>query len=172
MFSSLETGGRAGSQSQMPLLADGIGLRQPGPEVIVDLAELAQAKDVHMVAGRNALYPSKAGVLKAAGEHDMPVQPLLSRRHLREGHPDLKSDAGLLRQDSHRADGPQRRDDVVVERSNLRRLAPKMIGQMVAAAGVRLIPVRELTSTLLAPPECGLHSRLLIALILDPASPL
>jgi hypothetical protein len=36
---------------------------------------------------------------------------------------------------------------------NLRRLSPKMIGQMVAAAGMRLIPVCELPSARMATPQ-------------------
>jgi hypothetical protein len=136
----------------MPLFADAIRLGQPSPKVRVDLAESAQAKNVHVVAGRNALDPVKARVFKASGEHDMSVQPLLPRRYLREGHPDLKSNASFLRQDPNRADGSQRRHDVVEEPSNLRRLTPKMIGEMVAAARMRLIAVREVASAALATP--------------------
>jgi hypothetical protein len=113
---------------------------------------LAQAKDVHMVAERKGLDPVKTGVVESSGEHDVSVQPLLPPRYLREGHPDLKGNAGLLWQDSDRADGSHRRDDVIEERTDLRRLSPKMIGQMVPPAGVRLITVRELTSALLATP--------------------
>lgn len=55
----------------MPLFADEIGLRQPRPEVSIDLAELAQTKNVHVVAGRNGLDPAKAWVLQPPREHDM-----------------------------------------------------------------------------------------------------
>ncbi len=136
----------------MPLFADEIGLRQPRPEVSINLAALAQAKDVHVVAGRDGLDPAKAWVLQPPREHDMSIQPLLSRRHLREGHANLESDARFFRQDANRADGAQRGDDAVVERSNLRRFVAKMIGQLIAAAGVRLISVREFTSALPATP--------------------
>ncbi len=143
----------------MALFSDQIGLRQPGPEIGVDLALLTQTKNVDVVAGRNGLDPAKARMLQSPGEDNMSIQPLLSRCHLREGHPDLKRDPGLFGQNPHRANGAQRGDDVVIERSNLLRFVAKMIGQLMAAAGVRLIAVREFTSAFWAAPQCGLQSR-------------
>jgi len=136
----------------MPLLADQICFRQPCPEVHVDLAGMAQAKDVHMVAGRDGLDPAKARVLKSSREHDVSVQPLLPRRRSREGHPDLKGDAGLLRQDPNWADTSDRRYNLVEEGSNLWRFSPEMISETIAAARMRSVSVREVTSAAFATP--------------------
>ena len=143
----------------MALFSDQIGLRQPGAEIGVDLTLLTEAKNVDVVAGRNGLDPAKARMLQPPGEDNMSIQPLLSRCHLREGHPDLKRDPGLFGQNPHRADRLQRGDDVVIERSNLPRFVAKMIGQLMTAAGVRLIAVRECTSAFWAAPQCGSQGR-------------
>jgi hypothetical protein len=156
----------------MLLFADEVCLGQPSPEIRVDLAESAQAKDMQVIAGREGLDSAKTRVRKSSREHDMSVQPLLPWCHLRERHPDLKGDAGLFRQDPNWSDGSNRCHDVIEKCPNLRRLSPKMIGQMIAAAGVRLIPIREFTSALLATPQCGPRPRWSISRILDPAAPL
>ena len=108
---------------------------------------------MHVVARRDGLDVAKARMLKASGEHDMSVQPLLPRCHLRGGHPNLKSNAGFLRQNPHRADRLHRLDKVVEKRVNFRRFSAKVMSKVIAAARVRLIAVRKVTPAGLATPQ-------------------
>ena len=135
----------------MPLLADEIGLCQPGMKVAVDLARLIQPKNVHVIARRKSFNPPEPRMLQPTSEDDMTVQPFLARGHLREGHSHLKRNPGFLRQNPDRPDAPHGRHDRVEERSNLRWLFAEMIGQPGPAAGVRLVAVWQI-------PVCTLGS--------------
>jgi hypothetical protein len=66
----------------------------------------------------------------------MTVEPLRSRRDLRERHPGLKGDPSFLRQNDYRAESLDRCDDHFKQPADLRRLTRKMRFQVVATAEV------------------------------------
>jgi hypothetical protein len=105
-----------------------------------------------MVAGRNGLDGAKAGMFDSARQDEVAVQPVRFGSDLGEGHADLESDAGLLRENPDRSDVAKRRNNRAKERADGRGFAAEMAGKVVAAAGVRLIGVGELPPACLAPP--------------------
>jgi len=148
--------GRAASFSrslQMPLLADGIGFRQPALDFRIHFRNLRHAKMVDMISARNGVNPSKARVFQSAREHHMTVHPARTRRHLRKRHAHLKSDARLFRQHLHRATAPDRLEHGLEDGPNLRRFSLKMCGQIVPSAKMRLIPVGEIPPATRALPQ-------------------
>src|SRR5688572_14243851 len=107
----------------MTLLAHAIRLRHPCPELIIDVTRVADAEAVDMIARGEGFHLPEARAFQAPRQHDMAVEPSLARRHLREGHPHLKSNPRLLGNHSDRTDAPNGRDDRVEQRTNLRRLS-------------------------------------------------
>ena len=73
----------------------------------------------------------------------MAVEPPLSRCDLRKRHAHLKGDASFLWKDNDRPTGPDRAADRLEERPDRAILTSKVVGQIVAAAGMRLIAVGE-----------------------------
>src|SRR5262249_37988316 len=83
-------------------------------------------------------------VLEPAREHDVTVEPGLPRCDLRERHPHLERDPGLLGQHAHRPDRADGRNDLAVDRPDRLRLAAEVVRERVPGpARVRLIAVRE-----------------------------
>jgi hypothetical protein len=74
---------------------------------------------VDVIAGRERLDLPDRGMLEAAREHDVTVQPPPPRRDLRERHPHLKGDARLLGKHDHRPDRLDRRPHLLEQRANL-----------------------------------------------------
>src|SRR3954471_15260401 len=90
------------SPLEMALLANSIGFCQPGGELGVNIIHACDAKVMHMVAGRNSVYPAKTGMVKSTRQDDMAVQPARFRRDLRERHAHLKGNSRLLWENAHR----------------------------------------------------------------------
>ena len=108
-----------------------------------------------VILGRNRVDAPEAWVLQPPGKHHVTVEPAGSRRHLSEGHPDLKGDPGLFRQDGHGSAGVDRLPDGLVEGPYRGILAPEMVGEVVAAAGVGLVAVGEAAAASRTGPEWG-----------------
>src|SRR5215831_2352882 len=111
----------------MLLLPDGIGLAQPGAEVLIDLGRRREAKVVHVIARRDRVDAAKPGVREPAGQDEVPGEPTLARSDLCERHAHLKRDAGLFWYDDHRpalGDGPSHG---VVQGANRAILAPEVV---------------------------------------------
>lgn len=89
----------------------------------------------------------------APGEHQVAVKPALARRNLGKRHADLECDARLLRQNPDRATLADRPAHRVEERADRGVLASKVVPEVVAAARVRLVPVREPPPAARADPE-------------------
>ena len=87
----------------MALLANSIGLGQPGGDFAVNLLHALETKRVQMISGRERLDPPKARIFQAAREHDMAVHPIPPDYKRRETHPDVKRDPRFLGQDADRA---------------------------------------------------------------------
>jgi len=125
------------------LFTDAIGFRQPGAKVGIDFAQLTKSKKVHVIARGESFDPPETRMLQPAREDDVAIEPLLTRRDLREGHSHLKCDPGFLRQNTDRSAAAHGRHDRVEERSNLRRFSVKMIAQAVACDWLRLANSRR-----------------------------
>jgi hypothetical protein len=108
---------------------------------------------MHMISARNGVNPAEARVLQSARENHMTVHPARARRHLRKRHPHLKGDARLFRQHLHRAAAPDRLEDGLEDRPNLRRFSAKMGGQIMPPAGMRLIAVGKIPPATRALPQ-------------------
>ena len=111
-------------------------LPHPFGEVGVNIRFRADSERVQMVPWRERLHQSKARILQPPREHDVAVDPPSTRRHLGEGHADLKRDARFFWQYAHWADRGNGLDDAVEQSADLRRLAAKVMIEVVAR-GVR-----------------------------------
>ena len=120
-----------------------VGLPKPAAELGVHLAGRHKAEVVDMVSGRDRVDAAEARVWSAAGEHDMTIEPALARRELGERYPHLKRNARLLWNDGDRTTSGDRAADGVEEQPDSPVLALKVVGQVVPAAGMRLIAVGE-----------------------------
>ena len=83
--------------AKMALLSDLVCLTYPRTKRVVNVGRLRETKVVHVVPCGDRLDLAEARMLEAAGENDVAVEPLTSRRDLRKGHADLEGNAGLLR---------------------------------------------------------------------------
>src|SRR6185436_8227727 len=138
---------------QVLLLADRVGLAEPGAKLRIQVRGRLEAKRVQMIPRRERLHATEAPMFEPAREHDVAVDPALSRRHLRERHPHLKGDPRLLR---HDPDGPNGLDDgdkAIEQRADFRRLAGEVMLEVVRGTRMRLIAVGELPSAIAAAPE-------------------
>jgi hypothetical protein len=135
------------------LLPDGVRLRQPLSKLCVDVLGLLESEHVHMIPRRKGLDAAKSGTLAAPREHEVSIEPRAPRGHLRERHADVKRDAGLLGQYLYRSDGVNGIHDCVEELADRRWLSREVMVEVVAAARVRLVAVRELAAALLAAPQ-------------------
>src|SRR5713101_4297796 len=79
-------GSSPAASPEVLLLSDRVRLAQPGDEFRVDLLGPRDAEDVHVVARRDGVDAAEARVLEPPRQHDVPVEPALPRRHLRERH--------------------------------------------------------------------------------------
>lgn len=143
----------AAARLEMLLGTHGVGLSKPGAELSVDLAGRHKAEVVDVVSGRDRLDAAEARVCSSAGEHDMTIEPALARRDLGERHPHLKRNARLLWNDRDRTTRGDRAADGVEEQPDSPILALKVVGQVVPAAGMRLIAVGETPLTTGTGPE-------------------
>jgi hypothetical protein len=137
----------------MLLVADAIRLGEPLPELVVDFVDGRQAKCMPVIPWRESLDAAKARMFDAPSEHEMPVDPVPARRELRERHPHLKRDPRFLGQNPRWTDGFHRADEGVEQSPNLGTFAGEMIVEIVLAACMRLIAVREIAPALIAVPE-------------------
>src|SRR5690349_5162551 len=92
------TRGQRGGRSfpEVLLAADGIRLDQPPAKLIVYLICARDTEGVQMIARRERLHRSEARRFQSSREHHVAVEPMPSRRDLRERHADLKRDPCLL----------------------------------------------------------------------------
>ena len=137
----------------MLLIAHAIRLGEPGAKLVIDVGLVDQAEDVYVISWRNRVDAAESRRLQPSREHDVAVEPLLTRRHLRERYARLKRDARFLRQHADGAEGIDGVDDRIEERANVRRLSAKVCFEIVRAAGVRLIAIREFSPALRATPQ-------------------
>src|SRR5512135_1380755 len=89
------------------------------------------------------------------GEHDVPVEPVLTWRDLDKGHAHLEGDPGLFGKDGHRPAGGNRAPHALVESANGGVLPEEMVLEVVPIAGVGLVAVREGTPATRAGPQWG-----------------
>src|SRR5215217_297206 len=82
-------------------------------------------------------------MLEATREDEVAVEPAASWRHLRERHADLEGDARLFGKDDDRADRMHCSRDQLVQLAHDRLTSDEMMLEVVQAARVRLVPVRE-----------------------------
>ena len=129
----------------MLLRADSIGLSKPGTELRINLRGRHQAEVVDMVSGRDRFDSAEAWTRHSAGEHHVTIEPAMTRCDLGERHPHLKRNTRLLREDDDRATSGDCTSDGVEEQADGGILALKVVGQVVPAAGMRLIAVGEAT---------------------------
>lgn len=92
-------------------------------------------------------------MVDTSGEDDVAIEPPLTWGDLRKGHAHLKGDPGLLGQNSHRANQPNGRNHLPEQSPNRGWLTSKVMGERVAATGVRLVAIGERTSASLATPQ-------------------
>ena len=138
---------------EMLLSTDGIGLSKPGAELSVDLGRRYKAEVVDMIPRRNSVDAAEAGVWQSAGEDDVTIEPVLSRRDLGKRHPHLKGNARFLWEDDDRPTGGDRPADWFEKQTDRPILVLKVVGQVVPAAGMRLIAVGEATLATGADPD-------------------
>lgn len=140
------------------LFADLVSLGQPRVKVCIDVREAAQSKSVHVIACRNSLNCPEARVLEAACKHYVPVEPFVPGSDLGEGHSNLKGDPGLFGYDENRAKCLHSSDDGVEHETDIRVFVLKMMIEIVSAARMRLVTIREHAITLTTAPERTFHN--------------
>jgi len=106
-----------------------------------------------VIPWRNGLHCAKARVRDSARKNHVSIQPFQSGSDLCERHPHLKSDPSFLRKYPNWTNLAKSGNDCVEERADLRRLATKMMGEVMSTAGVRLVAVRETSPALFALPK-------------------
>jgi hypothetical protein len=144
----------------VPLLPDEVRFFQPAAELVIDISEPNKAEVVHVIASGDGLDSPEARVLQPPGENNVPVEPSPARRHLGEGHADLKGDACLLGQDAHRSDLTRGAEYRFEQLPNRRWLAAEVVAEFVPAARMRLIAIRESTTALAATPQWSLGTQM------------
>ena len=83
--------------AEVALFPDRVCLAQPRDKRVVDVGWLRETKVMDVIACGDRLDLSETRVLETAGEDDVAVEPLPSRRHLREGHAHLEGNARFFR---------------------------------------------------------------------------
>ena len=139
----------------MLLLSHRIRLREPGPELRVNVLRLLDPECMQVISRGERLNAPKSGTLAAAREDDVAVEPPATRRHLSKGHANVERDARLLRKNLDRPEVANCGHHRVEKRANFCWLALEVVCEIVAPARVRLIAVREFAAASLAAPERG-----------------
>jgi hypothetical protein len=121
---------------EMLLSPDGIRFSKPGGELSVDLGRRHKAEVVHMIPGRNSVDAAEAWMWPSAGEDDVTIEPVLTRRDLGKRHPHLKGNARFLWEDNDRPTSGDRPADCFEKQTDSPILALKVVGQVVPAAGM------------------------------------
>lgn len=88
-----------------------------------------------------------------ARQDEMPPQSSLPQLDRCKRHPDLKGDPGLLWNHDDRPAGANTLDEGPVERPDGRRSPAKVVGQLVPATRMGLVPIREASAAPGAFPE-------------------
>ena len=120
----------------MALLADSIGLGQPGRDFIIDIIHALEAKRVQMILWRKSFDAPKTRIFQSAREDDVAVDPVSANDERRKTHSDLKSDSGFFRKHGDRPVVLRDRQQFVEDGTHRRRPVGKMRGQRVTAARV------------------------------------
>ena len=136
----------------MPLLADLVGLRQPGRDFVIDLIQVLEPKGVEMISRRKSLDAPETRMLETTRQDDMPVYPIFANDERGETHAHLKGDACFLGQNSDRAILSGNRQQLVEDGAHYGRCAFEMSGQRVTAARMRLIAICKLPPAIRATP--------------------
>lgn len=110
---------------------------------------------MYVITWGDRVDPAEARVRQPTGEYDVPVEPALTRRDLGERHPYLKGDARLLREDGDRTTSGDGAAYRLEQRTDGGVFPSKVVVQIVASAGMRLIAVSEPAPTMRAGPERG-----------------
>src|SRR5215467_15936115 len=97
-------------------------------------------------------------MLVTTGENHMSVQPAPSWHDCGKAHADLKGNSRLLRQNRDGAELSDQAGDAIVSQPYVRVTTGEMGFELVSAAGVRLVAVREPALTVRTLPH---HSRIL-----------
>jgi hypothetical protein len=138
----------------MTLLAYSIRFGEPTHDFVIDLLYAPETERVKMISWRKSLDAPKAGMLKPARQHDMPIHPIPSNNKRREAHAHLKCDPRLLGHDSDRPILSRDQKQLIEDGPHVRRFPLKVRGKRVTrAARMRLITVRELPPALLTAPQ-------------------
>ncbi|HET9410952.1 MAG TPA: hypothetical protein VFO75_03620 [Candidatus Dormibacteraeota bacterium] len=127
----------------MPLLADPVGLGQPGRDLVIDLRRVDEPEAVDLVARRDDFDASEARTVQAARQHDVAVNPMSPQSEGRKAHADLKGDAGLLGQHLDGTCLPCDRQQLPEGPHNLGVFAREMVPQTDLAADVKLVAIRK-----------------------------
>jgi hypothetical protein len=108
---------------------------------------------MHVIAWREGLNAPKAWMLDALRQHKVPIERAAARRHLSEGHAHLEGNARFLRQNGHTAARPHRDGKRIIQGADFRRLAAKVVRQIMPPASVGLIAIGETTAALWTTPK-------------------
>ena len=139
--------------SQMFLLPDCISFADEPAEFLIQIGRLFNSEMVNVIAPGNRVDPPKARLLVSLRQNQMPHQRGASDLHSGEGHAHLESDSGLFRHDNHRAAASHPAHELFIKFAYRFRFPLKMCSQLIIAAEVRLIPVRELPPALRTAPH-------------------
>ena len=100
------------------LLADGVRFREPFAEFVVDVGGAHESEIVDVVSRRECLNRSKSQIVEAARQHEMPIEPILPRRDLRERHSHVKCDSRFFRKNDYGSDTVDGIEKYVEQKSN------------------------------------------------------
>ena len=103
----------------MPLLAHSIRFGEPRSELVIDVSDVVETKDVQVIPGRERLDLAKSWTLHTSGQNEVAIEPLPSRRDLRKRHPHLERNSRFLRQNADRTDAPDLGANGVEEAADL-----------------------------------------------------
>jgi hypothetical protein len=126
---------------------------EAGAELRVDLGRRHKAEVVNMIPWGDSVNAAEAGVWQPTGEDDVTVEPVLVRCDLGKRHPHLKGNARFLWDDDDRPAGGDGAADGLEKQTDSPVLALKVVGQVVPAAGMRLIAVGEATLAMRTGPK-------------------
>ena len=136
----------------MPLLAHSIRFGEPRSELVIDVGDVVEAKDVQMIPRGVRLDLAKSWTLHTSGQNEVAIEPSSARRDLRKRHPHLERNSCFLGQNADRTDAPDLGANGVEETADLRWLAFEVRRKRVAAACMRLPRVGKDAPTLRAAP--------------------
>jgi hypothetical protein len=139
--------------NQVSLFAHPISLSKPSFHLGIDVIRALEPEGVQMISRRENLDAAKTGIVQAAREHDVTINPVPSDNERGETHSHLKRNSCFLGEHGDRPVFPGNALQLSENLPDLRRLSLEVRSKRVIAARMGLIPICELAAAFRAPPH-------------------